>query len=86
MRYVWDGEDFVPADERKRAPNPKRSDLAFPMIITDTPAFKSPIDGKIVEGRVARKEHMKRHGVREVDPGEFTPTYHNPKRKHLNRD
>jgi hypothetical protein len=40
------------------------------MVMRDTPGVKSPIDGKFIEGRTARREHMKRHNVREVDPSE----------------
>ena len=85
MRLVWNGDDWV---EREFWANKdeKRSDLPSPMIIRDTAGIVSPIDGKFVEGRYARREHMKTHDVREVAPDEFTPRYSNPKRKHLNRD
>ena len=87
MKYKWDGEDFVPVDEWiEKQPQRKRSDLPSPMIMRDTPGVVSPIDDSFVEGRAARREHMKRHNVREVDPSEFTPRYENPKRRHLNRD
>lgn len=56
-------------------------------LMSDLPGYKSPLgDGKWIEGRSARREHMKRHGVREVDPSEYKPQYLNPKYAHLNRE
>lgn len=43
----------------------------------DIPEYISPITGKPVDGRAARREEMKRHNCREVDPSEFKPTYTN---------
>lgn len=78
-KYIWDrqAETFVPASEYVREPNGKPSrKFVFPAVIGDTPGHVSPIDGSWVEGRVARREHMKRNNVREVDPSEFDPTPH----------
>jgi hypothetical protein len=38
--------------------------------LSDIEAYHSPISNKVIEGRVARREEMKRHNVREVDPSE----------------
>lgn len=38
------------------------------MIIPDLPAYESPIDGRVIEGRAARREDLKRAGCREYDP------------------
>ncbi len=35
-------------------------------IIPDKAAYLSPLDGKVVEGRAAHREHMNRHGVYEA--------------------
>lgn len=56
---------------------PCSSDLAAPMLMRDTPTYESPLSGKMVDGRVQRREEMKRFNVREVDPGEFKPCYRN---------
>lgn len=40
-----------------------------PMLWLDLPAYDSPIDGRMIEGRVARREDLKRHGCIEFDPG-----------------
>jgi hypothetical protein len=56
----------------------KRSDLPAPYVVRDTPAYKSPLgDGLVIEGRAARREHLKRNNCREVDPSEFAPRYKN---------
>lgn len=62
-RYVWNGNTWVKPAQRTRA--------AAPMIQSDLPAYKSPLGTGWVEGRAARREEMKRHNVREVDPSEF---------------
>lgn len=35
-----------------------------PMVWGDLPAYESPIDGRVVEGRVQRREDLKRSGSR----------------------
>lgn len=78
--YRWDKDlqDFVafdPHEERaKRCSRPWG-----PMIVRDTPAYKSPLGDGVIEGRAARREHMKANNCREADPGEFPVEYWNPK-------
>ena len=47
------------------------SKRAYPThhIWADLPSYESPIDGHIVDGRVARREDLKRSGCIEYDPG-----------------
>ena len=52
-----------------------RSDLPMPYIRSDIPPYESPITGKIIEGRAARREDLAKSGCREVDPSEFKPIY-----------
>lgn len=40
-----------------------------PLIVGDLPAYESPIDGRVISGRAARREDLKRSGCREYDPG-----------------
>jgi hypothetical protein len=70
-RHVWYEGDWVPASEFQRAPQ------VGPMIIRDTPAYMSPVTRKMIDGRAARREDLKRSGCREVDPSEFTPVLRN---------
>ena len=55
----------------------KVSDLPMPYIRSDLPAYESPVTGKLIEGRAARREDLARSGCREVDPSEYKPVYKN---------
>lgn len=57
----------------------------LPMMRSDTPSYISPVTGKPVDGRAARREDLKRSGSREVDPSEFKVTYENKKYADANR-
>lgn len=65
-RYIWDTEarQLVEIVAAPRGPS------LFPQVVRDTPAYVSPMSGREVDGRAARREDMKRHDVREVDPSE----------------
>lgn len=39
-------------------------------IVSDLPEYRSPVTGLPIDGRAARREDLKRHGCREVDPSE----------------
>lgn len=39
------------------------SSVGAPAIIADSPAFVSPIDGSVVDGRAALRDHCARHNV-----------------------
>ena len=47
-----------------------QSDLPMPYVRGDLPTYISPVTGKPVEGRAARREDLARSGCREVDPSE----------------
>lgn len=51
--------------------------VPFPHVRGDLPAYRSPVTGKIIEGRAARREDLARSGCREVDPSEYKPVYRN---------
>lgn len=57
-RYVAVGNRWVPIEY---APAPAR---AGPMIVPDLPAYTSPIDGRLIDGRTQRREDLKRNGAR----------------------
>jgi len=50
---------------------------AAPYIRGDLPAYVSPVTGKPVDGRAARREDLARTGCREVDPSEHKAVYRN---------
>lgn len=54
--------------------------VAMPYITSDLPAYRSPVTGKMVDGRYDRREDLKRSGCREVDPGELQVRYRNKTR------
>jgi hypothetical protein len=66
--YVYDRslDRLVERGERPRLPS-------GPQIMPDLPPHKSPVDGTVIEGRAQRREYLKRHGLREVDPTEWKP-------------
>lgn len=74
-RYTLD-RDGVWISKRTGLPmaTPDRGYIPMPRIMRDV-AYKSPLSGLPVTSRSQRREEMKIHGVREVDPGEFTPVY-----------
>lgn len=78
FRWDHDKQDFVEYD-----PHQERSDRCSrpwgPIIVRDTAAYKSPLGDGVVEGRAARREHLKRNNCREVDPSEWKVEYRNPK-------
>lgn len=46
-------------------------------VIPDIQPYESPLGTGEISSRRARREEMKRHNVREVDPSEFKPKYTN---------
>lgn len=77
-RYRWEGGHFV--NRVTGAPmlsgdSPPGTPLAMPRVLSDLSPYQSPLGDGVVEGRAARREHLKRNGCREVEPGEFRPGY-----------
>lgn len=75
MRYVWDREHQCFVDPRTRLPMelPTKTKIAAPLIQSDLPAYMSPLGTGLIDGRRARREDLKRHNCREVDPQEWRP-------------
>jgi hypothetical protein len=68
-------EDYLATKYAKAAE--KVSSLPMPYVRGDLPPYRSPVTGKVIEGRAARREDLARSGCREVDPSEFKPIYRN---------
>lgn len=64
---------FVPIDDEARARDANRSPAVHGVI----EPFRSPIDGTLIEGRRAYREHCKKHGV--VPAIEFGPEHYERK-------
>ncbi len=45
--------------------------LSAPRVISDLPAYASPLGDGVIDGRAARREHFKRTNTRECDPSEW---------------
>lgn len=71
-RYVWREDGFYDRATGERMEAPER--VCRPMVVKDV-VYKSPLSGREVTSRSERREEMKRHNVREVDPTEYRPTY-----------
>ena len=73
--HYWNGKDWIEYDPREERLKRAKRPSVFPTVIRDTAPYVSPVSRKVVEGRAARREDLRRSGCREVDPSEFTPTY-----------
>lgn len=75
--YIWRNGDFV--DKRTGAlmqvadPNA----VCMPRVMRDTPEYHSPIDGRLISSRSARREDLKRNGCIEIDPPRKPKGYKN---------
>lgn len=67
--YRWiDGKRYGPGDTIPRVD--KRSSLPRPMIVRDYEAYECPVTGKMIEGRHAHSENLKRTDCRILEKGE----------------
>ncbi len=71
-RYVWRDDGFYDRATGERMEAPDR--ICRPMVISDV-VYRSPLSGREITSRSERREEMKVHNVREVDPTEYRPTY-----------
>ncbi len=60
------GEPMLTPEERKQP-------IALPHVISDIEAYRSPIDGRVVNSRSDRRDDLKRHGCVEYEPS-ISPT------------
>jgi hypothetical protein len=78
-RYIWRDSRFVSrATGEPMLTGGRRigeAGLPCPSVMPDLPAYASPLGDGMIEGRSARREHLKRNGCRELDPSEFRPSY-----------
>lgn len=58
------GEPMLSAEDRAKP-------LAAPRVISDLPAYASPLGDGVIDGRAARREHFRRTNTREVDKSEW---------------
>lgn len=75
-RYVFRDGEFVERKTGEPLATPER--IASPMLMRDV-HYKSPLSRKEITSRSQRREEMKIHDVREVDPSEHKPVYRSRK-------
>lgn len=71
-RYVFRDGQFVERKSGEPMNAPDR--IASPMLMKDV-AYVSPLSRQPITSRSQRREEMKIHNVREVEPSEFKPVY-----------
>lgn len=66
--FVYRNGEFV--DKRTGEPMPfdPMSAVSMPQIMRDIPEYASPIDGRMITSRSARREDLLRNGCVEADP------------------
>lgn len=69
-RYVWDKKSFIFRDRKTGEPMQVKDPnaICMPMICSDIPEYRSPIDGRPISSRSHRREDLKRNDCIEVDP------------------
>ena len=63
--YVWKNGTFVDKATGEEMVVPD-GPVACPQVMPDTPGYASPIDGRWIEGRSARREDLIRNGCQEA--------------------
>lgn len=72
MRYTWKGDGFYDRDGHPMD-KPFAGQIVMPAVISDIPEYASPIDGRPITSRSARREDMKRNNCVEYEPS-LSPT------------
>jgi hypothetical protein len=69
--YVWRNGRF----ENKATGEPMETidRVCVPHILSDIKPYKSMASGKLIDGRAAQREDLKRSGCRLADPSEWKP-------------
>ena len=65
-QYVWKSGQWLDRATGEPMRTPDR--LAMPMVISDIPEYRSPIDGRPITSRSARRDDLKRNGCVEYEP------------------
>lgn len=61
-RYVWRDDGFYDRFTGERMEVPARGEIAAPIVVSDIPEYRSPIDGKLITSRSHRREDLARNG------------------------
>lgn len=67
MAYVWKNGRWV--DRATGEPmTTVHTGVVMPMIVSDIPEYRSPIDGRLITSRSHRREDLRRNGCVEYEP------------------
>ena len=78
-RYVWKhGVGFVDA-AGELMPLMECDEVVSPMVISDIPEYRSPIDGRLITSRSAQREDLKANDCVLAEPRAKPRGYRNPK-------
>lgn len=66
--FVWRGGTFVDKKTGQPMEVVDTGEIRMPMVMRDTPEYRSPIDGRLITSRSERREDLRRNGCYEVDP------------------
>lgn len=66
MAYIWKGDGWFDKRTGERMALPERDAIAMPQYMPDTPAYASPIDGRMITSRSERREDLKRNNCVEA--------------------
>jgi hypothetical protein len=66
--YVWKDGRWRDKRSGEPMPLPNRAAVAAPMVQSDILDYRSPIDGRLITSRSARREDLKRNGCVEAEP------------------
>lgn len=77
-RYVWRGGDFRDPHTNEPMPIPERDGVVCPAVLSDIAEYRSPIDGKVIGSRSARRYDLESNGCVEADPPKRKRGYRNP--------
>jgi len=67
-RYVFRGGQFVDPSTNEPMPVPDRDGVVMPMVRSDIEPYKSPIDGRVIGSRSARREDLARNNCVPYEP------------------
>jgi len=72
-RYVWRDGQFVERSTGRLMETPFAGRIVMPIVVSDIPEYRSPVDGRLITSRSARREDLKRNGCVEYEPS-LSPT------------
>jgi hypothetical protein len=65
---VWRDGKFVDPDSDEPMALPERDEVVMPMIQSDIEPYKSPVDGRLIGSRSARREDLARNNCVPYEP------------------